>query len=590
MSKNTSSKAKDTKDEEYVIVEEKVVKYNGEIAVKRYQRGRFLGKGGFARCYEFQNLDTKKISAAKVIAKSSLTKSRAKQKLMSEIKIHRSLHHNNIVGFEHFFEDNENVYITLELCSNQTLNELIRRRKRLHEIETKCYIVQIISALKYLHAHRIIHRDLKLGNLFVSAKMELKIGDFGLATKLEFDGERKRTICGTPNYIAPEILEAKQGHSYEVDTWSLGVILYTMLIGKPPFETSDVKTTYRRIRMNAYTFPDHVHISESGKDMITKILTNDPAKRPTLDELLMHDFLNEGSIPRLLPASTLACPPSSTYIKQFVGDESSPRPKVVARDGEESKRGATSKDDKDNAKSARPDSGKYKGPKVWVKKWVDYSSKYGLGYMLSNRCTGVFFNDSTKIVLDFDGHNFIYYERRASDKKDIGSNHTLTDYPKDLHKKVTLLQHFRSYLEGSTKKGEDGDSKNIGTERMNKEENKKEETVDESPKPEKKPMSEDTVYVKKWMRTRHAIMFRLSNKVVQVNFQDHTEIILSSESKVVTYVNKKGDRLTYPLSTAMESSNMEMAKRLKYTKDILTHMLQSNQTNRAGTKDKVDSK
>lgn len=585
MSKATTTKPKETKDEEFVIVEEKVVKYNGEIAVKKYQRGRFLGKGGFARCYEFQNLDTKKISAAKVIAKSSLTKSRAKQKLMSEIKIHRSLHHNNIVGFEHFFEDSENVYITLELCSNQTLNELIRRRKRLHELEAKCYIVQIISALKYLHAHRIIHRDLKLGNLFVSAKMELKIGDFGLATKLEFDGERKRTICGTPNYIAPEILEAKQGHSYEVDIWSLGVILYTMLIGKPPFETSDVKTTYRRIRMNAYTFPEHVHISESAKDMITKILTNDPAKRPTLDELLMHDYLNnEGSIPRLLPASTLACPPSSTYIKQFQSEES---PNIPIRVVNSSKREDGKAGDSDKS---RPDSGKYKGPKVWVKKWVDYSSKYGLGYLLSNASTGVFFNDSTKIVLDPDSHNFIYYERRTSDKKDIGSGHTLTDYPKDLQKKVTLLQHFRSYLEGSTKKGEN-ESKGIGTERMKKEEEEKlPEETEPKETPAKKEMSEDTVYVKKWMRTRHAIMFRLSNKVVQVNFQDHTEIILSSESKVVTYVNKKGERLTYPLSTAMESSNMEMAKRLKYTKDILTHMLQSNQTNRAATtkKDEKD--
>ncbi len=237
---------------------------------------------------------------------------------MSEIKIHRSLHHTNIVGFEHFFEDNEYVYILLELCSNQTLNELIRRRKRLHELEVQCYVVQIIAALKYLHSHRIIHRDLKLGNLFLSGKMELKIGDFGLATKLEFDGERKRTICGTPNYIAPEILEAKQGHSYEVDIWSLGVIIYTLIIGKPPFETSDVKTTYRRIRMNAYTFPDHVTISDAAKDMITKILNNDPAKRPNLEDLLQHEFLNHGgSIPRLLPASTLACPPSKTYISQF---------------------------------------------------------------------------------------------------------------------------------------------------------------------------------------------------------------------------------------------------------------------------------
>jgi hypothetical protein len=78
------------------------------------------------------------------------------------------------------------------------------------------------------------------------------------------------------------------------------------------------------------------------------------------------------------------------------------------------------------------------------------------------------------------------------------------------------------------------------------------------------------------MRTRHAIMFRLSNKIVQVNFQDHTEIILSSETKVVTYVNKKGERQTFPLQTAMDSSNLEMAKRLKYTKDILTHMLNTN--------------
>ena len=120
----------------------------------------------------------------------------------------------------------------------------------------------------------------------LNEKMEVKIGDFGLATKLEFDGERKRTICGTPNYIAPEVLEGKQGHSYEVDIWSIGVIIYTLIIGKPPFETSDVKTTYKRIRMNAYNFPDNVPISDPARDLITKILNNDPTKRPTCDEIL----------------------------------------------------------------------------------------------------------------------------------------------------------------------------------------------------------------------------------------------------------------------------------------------------------------
>lgn len=89
-----------------------------------------------------------------------------------------------------------------------------------------------------------------------------------MATKVEFEGERKRTVCGTPNYIAPEILENKNGHSYEADIWSLGVIFYTVLIGKPPFETNDVKATYKRIRMNTYSFPDHVPISHTSKQLI----------------------------------------------------------------------------------------------------------------------------------------------------------------------------------------------------------------------------------------------------------------------------------------------------------------------------------
>ena len=91
--------------------------------------------------------------------------------------------------------------------------------------------------------------------------MQIKIGDFGLATKLEFEGDRKRTICGTPNYIAPEILEGRNGHSFEVDTWSLGVIIYTLLFGKPPFETSDVKTTYQKIKRNSYAFPESPKVS-----------------------------------------------------------------------------------------------------------------------------------------------------------------------------------------------------------------------------------------------------------------------------------------------------------------------------------------
>jgi len=620
------------------IIEERISKVNGDVAVKRYAKGRLLGKGGFAKCFEVTNLESKKVLAAKIIQKSSLTKSRARQKLISEIKIHKSLHQVNIVNFEHVFEDQENVYILLEICTNQTLNELLKRRKRLTELEVQCYLSQIIHALKYLHSNRVIHRDLKLGNLFLSEKMEIKVGDFGLATKLEFDGEKKRTICGTPNYIAPEILDGKVGHSYEVDIWSVGVIIYTMLVGKPPFETPDVKTTYKKIRMNSYSFPEHVPLSESAKGLITKILNLDPSRRPSLDEILDHPFMNHGgSIPKLLPVSTIACPPSASYIKQFLpqgntvkvtvqpqrlidtapqglnskgaygqkgnlistdkvslnkqydanGTEAIKFDKQASKEGWNAgatnagtmqfnmtgsttnikdglkPNGTQQKDFKSTQGLKTVPSGTnlgftgtlggtktYSGKsEIWVKKWVDYSSKYGLGYLLSNGNTGVFFNDSTKIILDSKGNRFEYLERKPADKQDVVSSYTLTDYPKELQKKVTLLQHFRSYLEG------DGKEVQI------------EEESDEKL---------SAVYVKKWMKTKHAIMFRLSNKIVQVDFTDKTEIILSSENKMVTYVNKKGERSNYPLATALESSNTEMAKRLKYTKEILTHMLNNN--------------
>ena len=127
------------------------------------------------------------------------------------------------------------------------------------------YVSQIIHSLKYLHKHSVIHRDLKLGNLFINHDMRVKVGDFGLATKLTRPDERKKTICGTPNYIAPEILEGKNGHSFEVDIWSTGVILYTLLVGKPPFEAKDVKSTYKRIVANQYSFPDHTVVSRKPK-------------------------------------------------------------------------------------------------------------------------------------------------------------------------------------------------------------------------------------------------------------------------------------------------------------------------------------
>jgi len=148
--------------------------------------------------------------------------------------------------------------------------------------------------------------------------MQLKVGDFGLATRVLFDGEKKRTICGTPNYIAPEILDSKIGHSYEVDYWSIGVILYTLLIGRPPFESQEVKQTYKKIKANQYSFPDNVSISESAKDFIKSTLKTEPSQRLNLKDMLAHEFMTSNPIPDLLPISTLVCPPSATFMKQYI--------------------------------------------------------------------------------------------------------------------------------------------------------------------------------------------------------------------------------------------------------------------------------
>ena len=204
-----------------------------------------------------------------------------KQQLQTEIKIHRSMKHANICEYKHFFEDKTNCYILLELCHNQSMNEMIKRRKFLTEEETRLLMIQMIDSVSFMHDCNVIHRDLKLGNLFLSRQMNIKVGDFGLACRVDSTEEKRKTICGTPNYIAPEVIQGdkeKRGHSFEVDIWSMGVICFTMMVGKPPYESKDVKSTYRRILNNEYSFPNG-KVSEDGRSLISSMLQTNPKDR-----------------------------------------------------------------------------------------------------------------------------------------------------------------------------------------------------------------------------------------------------------------------------------------------------------------------
>ncbi|XP_077376622.1 serine/threonine-protein kinase PLK2b [Festucalex cinctus] len=267
---------------------------------KCYCRGKVLGKGGFAKCYEMTDLSTSKVYAAKIIPHARVSKPHQREKIDREIDLHRILHHKHIVHFYHHFEDKDNIYILLEYCSRKSLAHILKARKVLTEPEVRYYLRQIVSGLKYLHEQEILHRDLKLGNFFVNESMELKVGDFGLAAKLEPAGNRRKTICGTPNYLSPEVLN-KQGHGCESDIWALGCVMYTMLLGRPPFETTNLKETYRCIREARYSLPSS--LSPQAKQLIASLLAKMPEDRPDLEHILRHDFFTQGFSPERLSAS-----------------------------------------------------------------------------------------------------------------------------------------------------------------------------------------------------------------------------------------------------------------------------------------------
>ncbi|XP_069503491.1 serine/threonine-protein kinase PLK1 [Ambystoma mexicanum] len=540
---------------------------------RRYLRGRFLGKGGFAKCYEITDAETREVLAGKIVPKSLLLKPHQKEKMSMEISIHRSLGHRHVVGFSGFFEDPDFVFVVLELCRRRSLLELHKRRKAVTEPEARYYLRQTILGCQYLHSNRVIHRDLKLGNLFLNDDMEVKIGDFGLATKVEFDGERKKTLCGTPNYIAPEVL-GKKGHSFEVDIWSIGCIMYTLLVGKPPFETSCLKETYMRIKKNEYTIPKH--INPVAASLIQRMLRSDPATRPTIDELLNDDFFTSGYIPARLPTTCLTVPPRFSIAPSSI-ETVARRPLAALNKGPESpmveKQAQSEKDDDLIAEpidcylsemlqqltsviAAKPSERALIrqeeaedpacNPIFWVSKWVDYSDKYGLGYQLCDNSVGVLFNDSTRLIMYNDGDSLQYIERNNAE-----SYLNVRSYPPALTKKITLLKYFRNYMSEHLLKA----GANI--------------TPREGDELARLP------YLRTWFRTRSAIILHLSNGTVQINFfQDHTKIILCPLMAAVAYIDEKREFSTFKLSLIEEHGCCkELASRLRYARTMVEKLM-----------------
>lgn len=240
--------------------------------------------------------------AAKIIEKKTLISEKNRQMAQNEILIHKSMSHPNIVKYEHSFLSGNQVFILLELCDCSTLKDLVKRR-RLNESQAKFYLRQILLAVIYMHDNGVIHRDLKIGNMFLTNNFTtLKIGDFGLSMAHDKPDPCASTIVGTPNYLAPEILN-RGGYHKTGDIWSIGCCLYAMLYGKPPFDSPDVKTTYRNIKNRLFGFSSDVVVSHEARSLIDRCLSHDPMRRPTCNEILSDEFFKLSLPPSISPMS-----------------------------------------------------------------------------------------------------------------------------------------------------------------------------------------------------------------------------------------------------------------------------------------------
>lgn len=155
------------------------------------------------------------------------------------------------------------------------------------------FMHQIMKGMLYLHTHGILHRDLTLSNLLLTNNMNIKIADFGLATQLKLPNEKHFTMCGTPNYISPEVA-TRSAHGLESDVWSLGCMFYAFLMGRPPFDTDTVKHTLSKVVLGDYEMPTHVSLE--AQDLIHQLLQKDPAVRPSLSAVLDHPFMTQSPL------------------------------------------------------------------------------------------------------------------------------------------------------------------------------------------------------------------------------------------------------------------------------------------------------
>jgi aurora kinase A len=252
--------------------------------------GRPLGKGKFGNVYLAREKGSKYIVALKVLFKSQLQKAQVEHQLRREIEIQSHLRHTNILRLFGYFYDESRVYLILEFAPRGELYKSMQKmpKSRFDEARSSKYIRQMADALRYCHSKKVIHRDIKPENLLLDMKGDLKIADFGWS--VHAPTSRRATMCGTLDYLPPEMIEGDM-HDEKVDLWSLGVLTYEFLVGKPPFEAETNNETYRKITRVEIQYP--AHVSEGARDLVNSLLKKNPEHRMPLDKVLEHPWIQQ---------------------------------------------------------------------------------------------------------------------------------------------------------------------------------------------------------------------------------------------------------------------------------------------------------
>lgn len=256
--------------------------------IKDFDIGKLLGKGKFGNVYLAREKRTKYLCAIKVLYKEQLKKAGVEHQLKREIEIQYHLRHPNILRLYGYFYDENRVYIILEFADNGEVYKKLKEEGKFSEEQTAKYIYSLAQALEYIHKNAVIHRDIKPENLLLDKNGDIKLADFGWSVHTPL--HRRTTLCGTLDYLSPEMVLG-QHHDSKVDNWSLGVLTYEFLVGKPPFEAPLQNETYKRISKVQLVFPSGV--SKEAENFIRRLLQRDPSRRMRVEDIPNHAFMKK---------------------------------------------------------------------------------------------------------------------------------------------------------------------------------------------------------------------------------------------------------------------------------------------------------